>query len=343
LGFSLKLDSRQIAGFLRDPGKTRLVLLHGEDEGLIRERAQALTKLVAGALNDPFRVVEIDRDTWSQIPSEMAALSMVGGRRVVRVREIADSVLPHIAAAMKGPGGALLILEAPGLGKGKLRTFAEATQDAASIACYPEEGRALTDLIRGILAEFRVSADPETLTWLTETLAGDRSVVRGEIEKLALLCGPGGMADMEMARACTGEAAGHLGDDGILLAAAGDIQGSDAAIEAAIADGLNGIGLLRMSLMLLQRMHIARLRIEQGMSATEAVRAMRPPMFGPAAGVMAGALGLWRAATLLRALEEARQVELACKQTGSRPELLARRYLAWIARQAGGKKKEVLF
>ncbi len=334
----MKLDARQVAGFLRDPGACRLVLLHGEDEGLIRERAQALTKLVGGSLNDPFRVVELERDGWSQIAGEMAALSMIGGRRVVRVREVAEAVLSHVTAAMKGPGGALLILEAPGLGKGKLRSFAEAAPDAAAIACYPEEGRALTELIRSIFGELKVSAEPDALEWLGETLGGDRSVVRGEIEKLALLCGPGGRVDVAMARACTGEIAGSLGDDGLLAATSGDVQLSDGAIEAAIADGLNGVGLLRMALMHLQKMHLARLRMEQGASAGEAVRAMRPPVWGSGVSAMTAALSLWSAEGLLRAIEEARQAELVCKQTGSRPELLARRYVAWVARQAAARK-----
>jgi DNA polymerase III delta subunit len=49
---------------------------------------------------------------------------------------------------------------------------------------------------------------------------------------------------------------------------------------------------------------------------------------------MVAALGLWNSEALLRAIEEARQVELACKRTGSRPELLARRFVAALARQA---------
>jgi hypothetical protein len=53
---------------------------------------------------------------------------------------------------------------------------------------------------------------------------------------------------------------------------------------------------------------------------------------------MTAALSLWSAEGLLRAIEEARQTELACKQTGSRPELLARRYIAWLARQASARK-----
>ena len=52
----MKLDARRVAAFLRDPGAVRLVVLHGEDEGLVRQRADTLTLAVVGAKDDPFRV-----------------------------------------------------------------------------------------------------------------------------------------------------------------------------------------------------------------------------------------------------------------------------------------------
>ena len=85
----MKLDARQIERFLLDPGAARVVLLHGEDVGLIRDRASRLVRAVAGASDDPFRVAELDRDGFGRIAEEMASLSLTGGRRVVRVREAA--------------------------------------------------------------------------------------------------------------------------------------------------------------------------------------------------------------------------------------------------------------
>ncbi len=55
----MKLDARSVPGFLRDPGACRVVLLFGDDAGLIRERAEALVRVVAGTLDDPFRVAEL--------------------------------------------------------------------------------------------------------------------------------------------------------------------------------------------------------------------------------------------------------------------------------------------
>jgi DNA polymerase-3 subunit delta len=335
----MKIDTRHIAGFLRDPGRCRFVLLYGEDEGLIRERARLLTRLIAGTLNDPFRVVELDRDGWPSIAGEAAAMSMIGGRRVVRVREVTDAALEAVRSALKTAWDSLLILEAPGLGKGKLRTFTEAAADGAAIGCYAEEGRALQDTIRAMLAESGVSADGDAIAWLAESVGGDRSVVRGEVEKLALLAGAGGRIDLETARSCAGDTAGASADEGLLAAMRGDSVAADQAIEGAMAEGLAAIALVRMTLGHLQKLHLARLRMGTGMSASDAVRSLRPPVFFKAVGSVTASLALWSQDALIRAIEEGRQVEIACKQTGSRPELLVRRYVAWLARQGQARAR----
>ena len=48
----MKLEPRRTEAFLCDPGRTRVVLLHGDDVGLIRERAVRLLRAVAGAADD---------------------------------------------------------------------------------------------------------------------------------------------------------------------------------------------------------------------------------------------------------------------------------------------------
>ena len=335
----MKLEARQVAGLLRDPGRYRAVLLHGDDEGLIRERGAQLTKLVAGSLNDPFRVSELERDGWATIPDEVASLSLSGGKRVVRVRDVTDAVTDPVRAALKKPWDALLVLEAPGLGKGRLRTLIEAAQDGASVGCYAEEGRALQDTIRAILGEYGVTIEGDAASWLAEAVAGDRAAVRAEVEKLALLAGAGGRVDLDAARSVAGDSAGASADEGLTAALAGDGVAADRAVEGAMAEGLAAIALIRMALGQLERLHLARLRMAAGMSASEAVRSLRPPVFFRAVGPVTASLSLWPADALLRAIEEARQVEIACKQTGTRSEVLVRRFVAWLARQAEARRR----
>src|SRR5271170_189869 len=132
---SLKIDARRVAAFLRDPGSCRVVLLFGEDTGLIRERADALVRAVAGALDDPFRVAELAREDIGTLPAEAASLSLTGGRRVVRVREAGEAALAPVQAVLAGPGPALVVLEgAAGLpARSRLRAALEAAADGAAI------------------------------------------------------------------------------------------------------------------------------------------------------------------------------------------------------------------
>lgn len=327
-------DGRKLAAFLKDPGPVRAVLLYGEDEGLVRERARALTVAVAGSVDDPFRVVELTREAWNRMAGEFAAISMMGGRRVIGVREVTDAALGSVAEALKTKGDALLVLEAPGLGKGKLRTMIEAAGDAMAVPCYPEEGAALTELIRGLFAEAGVKADGEAVSWLAEATGGDRAVVRNEVAKLSLLAGAGGRVDLDLAREVAGDSAGASGDEALLAATCGKTVLADSHVERAMGEGLAAIALIRMALGHLQKLHQVRLLMAGGEGANEAVRALRPPVFYKNINAMAQSASLWSGDALLRAIEEARQVEIACKQTGSRPELLVRRFVAGLARQA---------
>ncbi|MDT8266633.1 DNA polymerase III subunit delta, partial [Roseomonas sp. DSM 102946] len=89
-----KIEARRVAAFLRDPGAARLVLLYGDDPGLVRERSDALLRAVVGG-DDPFRVAELARDQAQRggaLAGEAAALAMTGGRRFVRVRDATDAL-----------------------------------------------------------------------------------------------------------------------------------------------------------------------------------------------------------------------------------------------------------
>jgi len=71
-------------------------LVFGPDSGLARERSEILLKTVVEDLSDPFRVSELDEQTLANDPArlfdEAASISMLGGRRVVRVRSASNAL-----------------------------------------------------------------------------------------------------------------------------------------------------------------------------------------------------------------------------------------------------------
>ena len=69
----MKLAPARIQAFLRDPGECRVVLLFGEDAGMIRDRAETLVRAVAGSLDDPFLVTELPREAIEACPTKPPA------------------------------------------------------------------------------------------------------------------------------------------------------------------------------------------------------------------------------------------------------------------------------
>lgn len=332
----MKLDARRIEAFLDQPGGCRVVLLYGEDAGLIRERGTRLVRAVAGSLNDPFRVTELEREGFARIPDECASLSLSGGRRVVRVREVTDAVLPLVQAAIGRGGDTLLVLEAAASvqARGKLRSAMERQADGVAIACYVLDARALEQVIVQTFAAFGVSVDDDAKEWLASQLGADQAVTRSELEKLAVYVGCDGRVDLQAARACVGDLAGLSLEDALFAATAGDVIATDRALELALAEGSTAVGVLRTALFHLQRLQRAKLMMAQGSSASEAAKGMRPPVFFRREPAFTRALALWSGEALDAACVRVWEAERACKRTGSPAETLSRSMILGLAQRA---------
>jgi DNA polymerase-3 subunit delta len=114
----MKLAAARVTEFLRRPDPAvRAVLLYGPDAGLVRERADLLARLVCPDLQDPFRVAELGGAQLAADPArladEVAAQSLIGGRRVVRVREAGDGLAKLFAGTIdEAPGDGFVVAEA---------------------------------------------------------------------------------------------------------------------------------------------------------------------------------------------------------------------------------------
>ncbi len=112
----MKIKPAQIASFLRQPDSAvRAILVYGPDGGLVRERTEILARNVLGEdLSDPFRCTALYGETLANDPArladEAAALSLIGGSRVVFIRKAVDSLTPVFKSFFSDPVGESLIL-----------------------------------------------------------------------------------------------------------------------------------------------------------------------------------------------------------------------------------------
>ncbi len=332
-----KLDPRRLAAFLQGPpADCRVVLLVGDDEGLVSERAAALVRAVAG--EDPMCREEAGREALRDagtLAALAAAQPLMGGRVAVRVRDAKDGWAEAAKAALAGPGPGLVVMEGAGLpGRSRLRAAVADHPAGAVIECYAERGRELAASIGRILAELGAQAEPEALDWLAERAGEDRMAMRRALEVLALHAEPGARIAAEDAMAVLGEGSLLDLDEALLAATQGDAAAADRAITRAVAEGANPIQVLRAALRHAQRLHLAALAVAGGASPADALGALRPPVFWKSKPGMERALRKWSPARLEALGAALLRAERHAKTTALPAETIARHAVLGIARGA---------
>ena len=319
----MKITAKRINPFLAaPPPEIRAVLLYGPDSGLVRERAGHLVANVVDDASDPFRIAEFAaaalRDDPAKLSDEAAAMSLTGGRRVVRVREATDTVAETVADFLDGVAGDTLVLIEAGelAARSKLRKLFEAHARAAALACYADEGGTLAAVIRDTLGAHGVTADGDAIAYLTDNLGADRMITRSELENLALYVDYGGTASLADALACVGDSAAMTIEDVAFAAGGGHPDDLARALQRAFQDGANPVAVLRMTGRHFQRLHQARSLITAGEAAEAAVRALRPPVFFKRAEAFRAQLRYWSGTNLASALDSLTRAEIDCKTTG---------------------------
>jgi DNA polymerase-3 subunit delta len=335
----VKVAARDIDSFLRKPAPDLVaVLFYGPDTGLVRERGDRMVADVAGGLDDPFRVSNVAVASLKEEPSrlrdEAEALSFGGGRRVVRLRDAADGAAGALELLLSSSTGAgLVVLEGGDLGpRSALRRLCESAPNAAAVPCYRDEAADLRKLVTEMLKAAGLQADRDALAYLTESLGGDRSLTRRELEKLIDYIGPGDgkartvtLADAE---ACVGDSSVATIDDLIYAAGDGKLPELDALLDRVLAEGTSAVTLLRAVARHFQRLQLV---VSSG-DIEAAIGRLRPPLFFQRVPRFKAQARRWRPPAVAAALGRLVQAELDCKRTGWPAETIARRTVLEIAR-----------
>lgn len=347
----MKIAAGRFAAFVRQPDPAaRLVLAYGPDAGQVKETLDAVARTVLADLNDPFRVAELTPATIKADPArladEAAALALTGGRRVVRIRDGDDSLAGALGRLLTDPAAEALVLVAAGelAPRSALRKLAEDAPNAAALACYGDEGRGLESVIAGMLAEARLTADPDAMAYLCARLGGDRQLTRREVEKLALYAMPAeggpGRVHLADALACIGDSTELDLEDLAFAAADGDLARLDRIMGRLLAEGTGPVAILRAAIRHFQRLHLAAGLMATGRSAEQAMAALKPKVFYKREASFRAQLGAWPAGRLARALSLLLEAEVDCKTTGLPHEDICGRAMMQIARARAAKARK---
>lgn len=337
----MKVTPQQADAFVNRPDPSiGLVLLYGPDQGLVADRRRRLIAAVLDQPDDPFRMAELAADRVVQGPGllveEAQAMSLVGGRRVVLVRQVTDGLARAVDMLLEQGGHeALVVVEAGELGaSSSLRRSAEKAKHAAAIACYRADGRALDGQLRDLLRAHGLAIEPQAMTYLAAHVGANREVTENEVAKLALYMGdaPGGRVTMADIEAVVGNSSA-LGVDRLVWAGLVGRPGDAArALDRLLGEGQAPIRLIKAFASTFMRLLPLSVRVASGEAPGAVIDGIRPPVHFSQKDSMRRALETWPTARLEAGLALAMAAELACKRAQSPDRLLVRRLLHDLGR-----------
>ncbi len=305
---------------------------------MVRERSETLAKTVVDDLKDPFRVTDLSagdlKDDPARLNDEAAAISMMGGRRVVRIRETSDGITAVVKDFFANlPGDAFVVLEAGDLpARSSLRKLFEGEKAGAAIACYRDDRRSLPGIIQASLSNYGHSITPDALAYLSENLGGDRQVTRREVDKLALYKGQtAGTIDLDDVTACVGDTADLTLDDLAFSVASGNLAMVERMLNRSFQEGSHAVTILRALARHFHKLQFVSGLMAQGLSMDDAAKKLRPPLFWKTAAQFKAQANAWPQNKLARATARLLETERECKKTGAPAEILCSRALFEIS------------
>jgi DNA polymerase-3 subunit delta len=318
-------------------------LVYGPDAGLVTERAEKLLKSVVADLTDAFNVADLSEAVLladpARLADEAAAISMMGGRRVVRVRGAGNDLADLFEGFLDDPkGDALVVVEAGDLAKtSALRKLFDGHKTAAALQCYPDSPRDLADVVRDALRAEGLSIAPDALEDAVSRLPSDRGVTRREIEKLLLYVQGQKQVSLLDVRAVMGDEADARSESACDAAGSGDLAGLDRELERLWASDTQPAQVLRSAMGHFQKLIQAREGASRGEPLDNVMKRLRPPVHFSGSASFKAQAGRWSSDKLGEALDMLLEAEALSRTTGVPAEAVTGRTLMNIAAMAKGR------
>lgn len=339
----MKLTTRDIGPFLDKRPTAPVILIYGPDHGLIAERARILGQYIVSDLNDAFNTATLTGDQVAGDPArffdETAAISMLGGDRLIRVQNATDGLTGTLKTYLQSPHpGTWVILTADDLSpKSTLRKLAEADKNAVALPCYIEDAANLTKLIAAKTRDAGLRIDPDALNFLATAIAGDHQQVKSEIDKLLTYMGVAangqgtGAITLNDAQACSGAMGLAQLDAFIDAFLTGDVNTAFTLLPRLEDDGVNMIVLLRSLMSHGRKLHATHIRLTAGENLSDILESRDAPVFFKRKTAFGQQIRLWPQARLQKLLHDLLALEVKMK-TGEPDVILTQGLLSLAAR-----------
>jgi DNA polymerase-3 subunit delta len=334
----VKYNTGQIESFIKKPSPDiKAVLFYGPNEGLVNELYTRCAKAIVPDLSDPFLVVDINTDVLSDEPSkiadEAASISLMGGRKVIRIRDAGNTITAYLKTYFENPiGDALIVISAGNLKPtSSLRKLFEKEKIAIATPCYEDEASTIADIISASARENGKNIDRDALEFLVSHFGSDRKSTRAEMEKLLLYVGKDSAITLEHVKACIGDSSTSSMDDFAYFVTEGRPDKAVKSLEKLSSENIPAVIVLRALSNHFIKMQLISSKMSSGMSFDVASRGIYPPIHFKKTNRFRNILNIWRTPYIVRAISQLQKAEIDAKTTGFPADAVCSRLFLQLA------------
>ena len=301
----MQFKQAQIDKYLKKPDDVlRCAVIYGSNEGLQAEYVKKFTTAVCPDPYDPFRVVYLNGSDVNGDPGilfgEYNGQSLMGGRRVVIVRDGDNNLTKHVKALLENNvSDTLLIVSSGSLNKkSSLVRLAEENENMAAIACYEDRDEDIFNSTRAKFIENGITIGNA-----------------GEIEKLITYLGDHKNVTVEDVQKIISDASSSSGDDVCFAAAGGYADKALAAFNKLVNEGNEPISIIRSLTYHFNKILTCKAYMENGDTVDKAVFKLQPRIIFFRESSFKRQVSIWPREKLLSVLELLYKCERDCKTT----------------------------
>lgn len=318
----MQYKQAQIEKYLKksDPA-VKCFVVYGSNEGLVAEYVKKLTATVSKDLYDPFCVVYLNASDVNADPgilfSEYTSQSLMGGRRVIVIRDGDNNLTKHFKMLLEGTSSDTLVIVSSGSlnKKSSLVALGESREDMAVIACYEDRDEDVFATVRSQLSENGLTIGNEALQLLCARLSNDRKTNLGEIDKLITYMGDNKTVTAEDVREVISDQSSFSADDVCYYTAGGYTEKSQAAFRKLMNEGEEPISVIRSLTYHFNKLLTCMAGMEKGDTPEKAMMKLIPRVIFFRESSFKRQLSLWNKDKLFSVLELLYKCERDCKTT----------------------------
>lgn len=311
-----------ITQYLKNPTPAiKCFVVFGTNEGMIADYASQLAKSVCPDLNDAFRVVSFSMDSLEkdigQLYGEYNAQSLLGGRRVIIIKDGNNNLTAHFKTLFKDSSSdTLVIVSSSSINtKSSLVTFAKDNPEIGLISCYDDREGTIYSFTKEYLEKSGITIAQDAMQLLCARLSPDRKASTGELEKLITYLGTRRNIVLQDVQTAISDTSCSSLEDLCYFTAGGNSAKALESYQELLHEGEEPVTLTRNLTYHFFKLLNSVAAIEKGQTADAAIAAIRPPVMFFRKPDLIMQLKIWKRKDINNVLELLYKCERNCKTT----------------------------